>query len=75
MRTTLVIDDDVLVTARAIARQKKRPLGEIISDLARRSLHERQSFDKRSGIPLLPRRDGAAPVTLAMVNELRDGPL
>jgi hypothetical protein len=73
MRTTLVMDDDVLVAARAIAGQQNRPLGAVISDLARRSLHKRPSSDKRNGIPLLPRRNGAASITSAIVNTLRDG--
>lgn len=72
MRTTLAIDDDVLLAARAIAEQKKRPIGEIISDLARRSLHRPQPAAERNGIPLLPVRKGAPPVTLATVNALRD---
>lgn len=38
MRTTLVIDDDVLEVARDIARAQRRSLGEVISGLARRGL-------------------------------------
>jgi hypothetical protein len=73
MRTTLAIDDDVLLAAKAIAEQKNRPLGEIISDLARRSLHRPQrAAAKRNGIPLLPRKKGMPSVTLATVNALRD---
>ena len=37
MRTTLDIADDVLFAAKEIARREKRPLGQIISDLARRA--------------------------------------
>jgi hypothetical protein len=72
MRTTLAIDDDVLLAAKAIAEQKNRPLGEIISDLARRSLHSPRPAAERNGIPLLATRKGAPPVTLATVNALRD---
>ena len=72
MRTTLAIDDDVLLAARAIAEQKNRPLGEIISDLARKSLHPPQEVTRRNGIPQLPLRPGAPPVTLEVVNALRD---
>ncbi len=35
MRTTLDIADDVLFAAKEIARRDKKPLGQIISDLAR----------------------------------------
>ena len=37
MRTTLDIADDVLFAAKEIARREKRPLGQIISELARRA--------------------------------------
>ncbi len=38
MRTTVQIDDDVLEAARQIAAADGRPLGRVISDLARRAL-------------------------------------
>lgn len=38
MRTTLVIDDDVLDAARALARARSRSLGSVVSELARRGL-------------------------------------
>ena len=37
MRTTLDIADDVLFAAKEIAQREKKPLGTIISDLARRA--------------------------------------
>lgn len=72
MRTTLSIDDDVLVAAKAMAEQEKRSLGEIISDLARKALRRPAPPSERNGIPLLGARPDAAPVTLEMVNALRD---
>ncbi|MER8911991.1 CopG family transcriptional regulator [Mesorhizobium sp. M0601] len=72
MRTTLAIDDDVLVAAKAIARQQDRSLGEVITDLARRSLRRPQAGGECNGIPLLPPRPDASPVTLKTVNALRD---
>ena len=38
MRTTLDIADDVFFAAKEIAQREKKPLGTIISDLARRAL-------------------------------------
>ena len=38
MRTTLDISDDVLFAAKQIARLEKKPLGRVISELARRAL-------------------------------------
>jgi len=72
MRTTLAIDDDVLTAAKAIARQQRKSLGEVLSDLARRALRPKAASASRNGIPLLPVSDNAALVTLEIVNALRD---
>ncbi len=72
MRTTLSIDDDVLLAAKAIAGQQGRTLGEVVSELARRSLKRPASQAKRNGIPLLVSRPDSPPVTLDLVNSLRD---
>ncbi|MDQ0473678.1 CopG family transcriptional regulator [Labrys wisconsinensis] len=72
MRTTIVIDDDVLVAAKAMAEQQRQSVGKIISDLARRSLRKPPSGQERNGIPLLASRADGSPVTLDIVNALRD---
>jgi negative regulator of replication initiation len=72
MRTTLSIDDDVLIAARAIARQAQRSIGEVVSDLARRALHMPRRAMARNGTPLLPRGDSDVVVTLETVKELHD---
>lgn len=72
MRTTLAIDDDVLIVAKAIARQQHRSLGEVMSDLARRALRRSAAPAMRNGIPLIPNRDDHSVVTLETVNALRD---
>lgn len=38
MRTTLELDDDLMVTVRSIARERGTSIGRVISDLARRGL-------------------------------------
>ena len=38
MRTTLTIDDDVLIAAKELARGQKRSAGAVISELARQGL-------------------------------------
>jgi hypothetical protein len=73
MRTTLAIDDDVLAAAKAVAKRQRRSLGDVISALARTALSpESPSKPMRNGILLLPGREGAPPVTMELVNELRD---
>jgi hypothetical protein len=72
MRTTISIDEDVLMAARAIATQQRRSIGDVISDLARRSLDRPLAQGERNGIPLLSPRPGSPPITLDLVNRLRD---
>ncbi len=73
VRTTLAIDDDVLNAAKAIARQQRRTVGEVVSELARRALHRpAPAASTRNGVPLLARRDDGTMVTLDIVNALRD---
>lgn len=73
MRTTLTIDDDVLAAAKALAARQHKSVGEVISALSRASLRPaRRRASVRNGIPLLPDRGGATPVTPELVNQLRD---
>lgn len=72
MRTTLTIDDDVLLAAKAIAEQEQKSIGEVVSALARNALRRPQPPAVRNGVPLLPVRNPHAVVTLEVVNALRD---
>lgn len=75
MRTTLAIDDDVLSAARHLAERQGRSIGEVITALAREALApkaEASSVRERNGVPLLPIKRDAAPITLELVNQLRD---
>ena len=73
MRTTLTIDDDILMAAKALATAQNQSVGEIISALARQGLRsEKPAATVRNGIPLLTLGEKAMPVTLETVNQLRD---
>lgn len=72
MRTTLDIEEDVLLAAKEIARQKRMTVGRVLSDLARKSLVRKSSVAKRNGLPLFPVQPEAGIVTLELVNQLRD---
>ncbi|HEY4046353.1 MAG TPA: hypothetical protein VGM27_05735 [Acidobacteriaceae bacterium] len=73
MRTTLVIDDDVLSAAKEIAAMEKKSVGEVISSLARRALTPSESKLKtRNGVRLLKVRKGAPRVTSELVHQLRE---
>ena len=72
MRTTLAIDDDVLAAAKGLAAQQHKTIGEVISDLARRSLAARAPGARtRNGVPLLPAKH-PVPVTPNLVKQLQD---
>jgi len=78
MRTTLDIDEDVLLAAKSMARRQRRSAGSIISELARKGLTgkgadaggtvgEEQSF---YGFNPLPKR--GAVVTDELIDSLRE---
>lgn len=72
MRTTLDIDDDILLAAKKLAQQRGIPAGKALSELARNGLPREHAPRTRNGVPLFPTRPGAAVVTLELVNRLRD---
>jgi len=77
MRTTLSLDADVLASARVLARQRGESLGALISELARKGLHQplpqsAGQSSRRNELLLLPLRAEGSPVDLELVNGLRD---
>ena len=75
MRTTLVIDDDVLAAAKGLAVREQKTIGAVISKLAREGLRPSVAAATpaiRNGIPLLPLRPDATPVTPEIVAQLND---
>jgi hypothetical protein len=61
-----------------LARQRRQPIGSVISALARQALASPSlqpaspAQTQRNGLPLLPLQPGGAPVDLELVNQLRD---
>jgi hypothetical protein len=76
MRTTLSIDDDVLLAVKERARRENRSVGEVLSDLARQALTNRGAQtasgegDVFYGFEPLPHRGPT--VTNALIDRLRD---
>jgi hypothetical protein len=78
MRTTLDLDDDVLASAKEIARRENKTAGQVLSELARRALtqgRDASSTSKREpaavhGFKPFASRGGV--VTNALVEKLRD---
>jgi hypothetical protein len=73
MRTTLDIDQDVLQVAKEIAALRKTTAGKVLSELARHGLRPPDAASStRNGVPLLPARAGERPVSMELVNTLRE---
>lgn len=75
MRTTIDLEDQILAVVRDLAHVENRSMGNVLSDLAREALLKRiptAGFSKRNGVPLLPRRPGAAPVTMELIDRIRE---
>lgn len=73
MRTTLVIDDDVLIAAKERAKAEGRTTGEVLSELARAGLAgapRPNSPEEFLGFRPLARRGGV--VTNELVDALRE---
>jgi len=72
MRTTVDLEEDVLMAAKELARQQGVTVGKVVSDLVRQALTRRPAGGTRQGIPLFPVQPKAGVVTPEMVNQLRD---
>ncbi len=74
MRTTLDIDDDVLMAVKEMARREKRSAGAVLSDAARRGIAPPASKSDepvyRNGFRIIPSRGGI--VTTEMVRRIMD---
>jgi hypothetical protein len=76
MRTTLTVDDDVLLAAKERARREKRTVGKVLSDLARQALTSQYAAADAGkgevfhGFEPFPHR-GAA-VSNALIDQLRE---
>lgn len=77
MRTTICLDNDVLLAVRERARWEERTPGEVLSDLARQALtgQGQPSGDRPirdcHGFAALPHRGRA--VSNALIDQLREG--
>jgi hypothetical protein len=76
VRTTLDIADDVLLAVKDLALRERRSAGEVISDLARQALQDRQDADEVAktggsyGFEPLPHRGSA--VSNELIDRLRE---
>jgi hypothetical protein len=71
VRTTLDIDDDVIVAARELAAGERRSLGAVISELARRGLTPAR-VEADGGLPVIRVPSGTPPITPEIVRRALD---
>jgi hypothetical protein len=70
VRTTLDIDDDVLLAVKEISLAKRIPAGKVVSSLVREGLERSKTRVKvRNGVPVWPSRPGRV-VTNALVQQI-----
>ena len=73
MRTTLDLDDDVLLAAKELAVARGTTAGKVVSELVRQALTKGRTARVRNGVPVLSSRPSGAPrPTMKQVNDLRD---
>ena len=73
MRTTLSVDDDVLLAVQERARREKRSVGAVLSDLTRQALTGPAApagVSNKHGFTPLPRRGPV--VSNELIDRLRD---
>ncbi len=71
MRTTLELDDDVVLAAKELAAIERRSLGSVVSDLARRGLTPAK-VDTSGDLPVIQVPAGTPPITPEMVRRALD---
>lgn len=74
MRTTLDIDDDLLIALRELASLEKTTIGKVVSRLIREGLasdkKKTQKITYRNGIPILPSRGKI--ITNDLIEQIRE---
>jgi hypothetical protein len=74
MRTTISIDDDVLLAVQERARREKRTAGQVLSELARQALtgqHRQPDSNEREHHGFRPLPSRGAAVSNALIDHLR----
>jgi hypothetical protein len=72
MRTTLDLDEDLILVARQLAAERGTTMGKVVSGLLRKALEPGEVPAARNGFRLLKPIPGAPKPSLELVNRLRD---
>lgn len=72
MRTTLDLEEDIILVAKQLSRQRRTTMGKIVSSLVRKALEPTHQVSVRNGVPLFTPEPGAPKPSLTLINRLRD---
>ncbi len=72
MRTTITLDEDIIESAKYLAKQNHCTLGRIISDLARKGLHGSNSYELTNKFPVFKVSENSPIITPEDVKKLED---
>ncbi len=75
MRTTIDLEEDVLIAAKEIARKRGLSMGKVVSDLVRQALFQHDATTMRNGVPLFPVQPNSRVVTSELVYRLQEDDL
>ena len=60
------------MSSKEIGAARGMSAGQVVSELVRKALASTATVKVRNGVPLLSRKAGSPPLTMAAVNRLRD---
>ncbi|MEE9395842.1 MAG: hypothetical protein V3V31_02400 [Methylococcales bacterium] len=72
MRTTISLDEDIIESARYLAKQNHSTLGKTISDLARKGLQATHSYELKNNFPVFKVSENSPVITPEDVKKLED---
>ena len=72
MRTTISLDEDIIESARYLAKQNHCTLGKVISDLARKGLQGSYSYELTKNFPVFKVSENSPVITPEDVKKLED---
>jgi hypothetical protein len=72
MLTTISLDEDIIDSARNLAKQNHCSLGKVISDLARKGLQGSYSYEIRNNFSVFKVTENSRDITPEDVKELED---
>ena len=72
MRTTVSIDDDILMVAKSLASSRGVTVGRALSDLARKGMERSAECTTRNDLPVFRVREDAPTVTPEQVDAAED---